>query len=148
MYADSDTDMKKDVEATISYWRDPGDGSLPDADHDIEILLGHRDEENRTMLIRDIRGTESSYSLDTNGFEVHTLSKRERDASDEDVVESEYFEEVSNMLQTMSVDPSAPLIWLTLTCQWQHRSQRRDRIWQSRTAIRARRAQAVGIQRC
>jgi hypothetical protein len=41
--------------ATISYWRDLGDGSLPDADHDAEIILGYRDEENRTVRIRDIR---------------------------------------------------------------------------------------------
>ena len=99
--------MKKDVEATISYWRDPGDGSLPDPDHDAEILLGHWDEENRTVLVRDIRGTELSYSLDTHGFEVYTLSKRERDNPNQDIAESEYFEEISNMIKTMCVTHSS-----------------------------------------
>ena len=54
--------MKKEVQATISYWRDPGVGSSPDPNYDADIILGHHDEENRTMLFRDIRGTESSYS--------------------------------------------------------------------------------------
>ena len=95
--------MKKDVGATISYWRDPGDGSLPNAEHDVEILLGHRDEENCSVNVRDIRGTESNYSLDTHGFRVYTLSKSERDAIRQDISESEYFKQVSDMIKTLSV---------------------------------------------
>jgi hypothetical protein len=94
--------MQKDIEVMIPYWRDPGDGSLPDPEHDVDIVLGHRDEENRTVRLRDIRGTESSYSLDTHGFQVYTLPKKERDPVSEDIGESEYAEEVSHMIKTVS----------------------------------------------
>jgi len=94
--------MKRDVEATISYWLDPGDGSLPNPEHDSEILLGHWDEENHTMLINDIRGAESSYSLDTHGFAVHTLPKQERDITNQELVDGEYFEEISNMIKEVT----------------------------------------------
>jgi hypothetical protein len=101
--------MKKDVEAVISYWRDPGDGSLPDPDNDAEIFLGHHDEENRTMHITDMRGAESSYSLDENGFEVHTLPQNERDWANEEIVRTEYFAEVSGLIKKALVNPKVSL---------------------------------------
>lgn len=91
--------MKKDIEAVISYWLDPGDGSLPDPENDAEIFLGHHDEENRIMHIRDMRGAETSFSLDTNGFEVHTIPKKERDFMDEEIVRTEYFIEISDLIK-------------------------------------------------
>jgi hypothetical protein len=94
--------MKKDIEAVMSYWRDPGDGSLPDPENDAEIFLGHHGEENHTMLIRDIRGSESSYSLDRHSFQVYTISK-ERDITNKDFVKTEYFEEISNLVKTALV---------------------------------------------
>jgi len=95
--------MKKDIDATISYWRDPGNGSPPDPAHDADLLLGHRDEENRKMLIRDIRGEESSFILDTHGFEVYTLPKRDP-AADQDIDQDEYFKEIHDMLKKTFVE--------------------------------------------
>ena len=90
--------MKKDVEPTISYWRDPDDGSLPDPEHDAEIFLGHWDEEICTVLVRDICETESGYAFDTHGFEIFTLLRKERDSPNHDTGDSEYFDEVSDMM--------------------------------------------------
>lgn len=95
--------MGKDVETTISYWRAPEDGSLPDAEHFKELLLGHRDEEKQRIIVRDIRGTESTYFLDTHGFEVHKLSAKGRDILDQEVVKTKYYEEISNLVKEMSV---------------------------------------------
>lgn len=91
--------MKKDIEAMIGYWRDPGDGSLPDKENDKEILLGHHDEVQKPMLIRDIRGSESDYSLDTHGFQVYTLPEKERNLTDVAVVKTEYFDEIASMIK-------------------------------------------------
>jgi hypothetical protein len=91
--------MKKDVEAVISCWRDPGDGSLPDPENDAETFFGHHDEDNRTMHVRDMRGSESIYLLDTNGFEVHTIAKKEWDMMNEEIVRTEYFEEISDLIK-------------------------------------------------
>jgi hypothetical protein len=118
--------MKKDVKTTISYWRDPGDGSLPDPEHDAEIFLGHWDEENRTMLVRDIRGAESDFSLDTHGFEAHTLAKKDRKLGqtyelhgsgppNPEIGDSEYFEEISDMIKKVYARPSSYFL-LILTC--------------------------------
>jgi len=107
--------MKKDVEAIISYWRDPGDGSLPDPENDAEIFLGHHDEDNRKMHITDIRGAESSYSLDTNGFEVHTIPVKERDWENEEIVKSEYFDEVSDLIKRVLVHPDGAFYLQSLT---------------------------------
>jgi len=91
--------MRKDVEAVISYWRDPGGGSLPDPENHAEIFFGHHDEDNRTMHVQDIRGSDSIYSLDTNGFEVRTIAKTEWDMMNEEIVRMEYFEEISSLIK-------------------------------------------------
>jgi len=47
--------------------------------------LGHLDEGNRTMLVKDMRENESSFSLDVQGFTIQTIPKKERDVTDQDV---------------------------------------------------------------
>jgi hypothetical protein len=51
------------------------------------------------MLIRDIRGEESSYTLDTHSFEVHHISNKERDMMNEELVRSEYFDEIADLIK-------------------------------------------------
>ena len=105
--------MAKDVETTMCYWHDRGDGSLPNAEKYKEILLGHLDEEKHKVIVKDIRGTESDYSIDIHGFEVHKLQARERIVSDLEVVKTEYFDEISQFLKDMLVNLS--LLYVTLT---------------------------------
>lgn len=104
--------MKKDVEATISYWKGPHEDSLPDITHDGEILLGHWEEDNHKMLIRDIRGEESDYLLDTHGFTVRTLPKKGRDVTTQEINGGEYYEEISNMIKEMSANHNF-LSWIS-----------------------------------
>ena len=94
--------MKKDIEAMVAYWRNPGDGSLPDKENDKEILLGHHDELQRRMLIRDIRGSESKYFLDTHGFQVHALPRIERLVTDVNVINTIYFDEIAATIKKLS----------------------------------------------
>jgi hypothetical protein len=95
--------MRKHVETTISYWRDSGDGSLPDTNYYKELLFGHTDEDKHNVTVRDIRGTESVYSLDTHGFEIRKLSSKERDITNQEVVKTEYYDEISNLIKEMFV---------------------------------------------
>jgi hypothetical protein len=102
--------MPKDFQGTISYWRDPGDGSGPNPEHDREIVLGHRDEDNRQVTIHDIRGTEHDYKLDVHGFATTTFPpKADRDARHHEGEEgsSEYFEEVMEKIKEMLVNKSS-----------------------------------------
>jgi hypothetical protein len=55
------------------------------------------------MLIRDIRGSEPDYTLDTHGFQVYTLPKNERNISDMEVVKTEYYDEVAASIKEMFV---------------------------------------------
>jgi hypothetical protein len=115
--------MKKDIEAVISYWKDPGDGSRPDPENDAEIFLGHHDEDNRKMHITDMRDAEPIYSLDTNGFEVHDIPVKERDWENEEIVRTEYFGEISDLIKRVLVPSGVPLsLQLELTHFWQNRS--------------------------
>ena len=95
--------MSKHVETTISYWRDPGDGSVPDTNYYKELLLGHKNEDKHKITVRDIRGTESVYALATHGFEIHKLPNKERDITDQEVLKMEYYDEISNLIKEMFV---------------------------------------------
>jgi len=91
----------KDLEATVSYWRDSEGASVPNPEHDAEILLGDWDQETRTKLVRDIRGTESDFTLDVHGFQTYTLAPKDRDSKIEGEQHEEYFEEIGDMLKKM-----------------------------------------------
>lgn len=92
--------MKKDIETTIGYWRDPDGADVPNIEHDAEILLGHLDEEKVPMLVKDIRGAESSYTLDTQGFTVRALPTKPADITDQ-TVDGPYFQEISKMIKEL-----------------------------------------------
>lgn len=88
--------MSKDIKTTIAYWLDPLDGSRPDASRDIELVLGHGDEDNQNILLHDIRGKEEQNSLDVHGFQTHILPKRERNVDGE---AKEYFAELVELIK-------------------------------------------------
>lgn len=69
-----------------------------------------RTKKHRTVLVRDICGTESGYSLDTHGFEVFTLSKKDGDSPNNDTGDSEYFDEVSDMIKAAFVSHLSDLL--------------------------------------
>jgi hypothetical protein len=67
--------------------------------------LGHADEENREVLVRDIRGTESEYSLEQNGFTTFKLPKKEgRDTAVLNGKTDEYYDELVAMVKVLYVD--------------------------------------------
>ena len=94
--------MTRDFEASMPYWRDPHDGSGPNAERDKEILFGHIDEDIHQVIVHDIRGTESTFDLDTHGFEAITLQKKDRITTFEED-DRECFEELSNVIKTRCI---------------------------------------------
>lgn len=94
--------MAKPFSGIIGYWGDQGDGRTPNGALFKETFVGHTDEDLREMPINDIRGEEAAHQLDVNGFEAHTLAPRpSRDLSILAGNESEYFEEVKDLIQKM-----------------------------------------------
>ena len=56
-------------------------------------------KDTRRMFVQDIRGNESSYSLDRNGFEiVHHLTE-EKDFLDDDQIQKAYYPEVEELVK-------------------------------------------------
>jgi hypothetical protein len=90
--------MPKDFEAEIPYWLDPHDGSGPNADKDKELLFGHVDEDIHQIVVHDIRGLESTFDLDTHGFEAITLPKKDRISTFQED-DTECFEELSDLVK-------------------------------------------------
>jgi hypothetical protein len=91
----------RDVDATIRYFKEKEDGTLPDP---IYIDRGPRkappsEGSPRMMKIHDIRGTEDEYSLDKEGFQILKHSSAEKDFVDDDQVRKVYHAETEDLLK-------------------------------------------------
>lgn len=94
--------MSKDFNGIICYWKDPGDGTDPNPKHDFGIVVGHLDEDNRTVLMRVLRGKESEFDLDKQGFTTCTFSLKEgRVALHVENDGAKYFAEVAGMVKEL-----------------------------------------------
>lgn len=94
--------MAKDFVGTMSYWLNPHDGSGPDIEHDKELFFGERDADSKEVVIYDIRGKESEFSLDTHGFEAITLPIKNRVSTYEED-DAQYLEELTDLIKSRSV---------------------------------------------
>lgn len=87
----------KDVVTIINYFS-------PEVDYEDLSAWKHRylgtsDEHTREVIVQDIRGQEESFSLDENGFHFVTLPVKERSVENEEVIKSEYYPELENVIQ-------------------------------------------------
>lgn len=55
----------------------------------------------RTVVIRNIRDLPEEFTLDRNGFELHTYPTEHKDFSNEDTFVPQYYEECHTLLQKM-----------------------------------------------
>jgi hypothetical protein len=94
---------KHNVETTLNYWDDPGDGSPPTP---IIIAKGRITNErpNRAhkFLVTDISGDEDKYTLDTAGFQYCRHSSCEKNFVDEAAITSAYYKECEELLKNVT----------------------------------------------
>ena len=87
------------VEASLNYHKPNEDGSPPHPTYVDRPETYDRPFETHKVLIRDISGDEGNYTLDTNGFQVHSHTSVEKDFVDDDQIKSSYYPEVEQLLK-------------------------------------------------
>ena len=71
--------------------------NIPDDAEDQRLT--NVDWEDKPVRVVDIRGCESEYNLDANGFEVVSHESRTHDFTNREVIEKEYLPEVEDLLK-------------------------------------------------
>lgn len=98
-----DSIPKHHVEATLNYWDDPGNGKPP-----TPIFIGKgkvtnkRPHRPRPFVIMDITDKEDYYSLDGHGFQYCRHESREQDFTDEQAIQSVYYDECRQLLKDVT----------------------------------------------
>lgn len=88
------------------YYNSP-EGKLP-ATNDIELILGTKDADEHSVLIKDIRDNESSYSLDKNGFMIAKHSIPLDYLAHQDRIKSIYYPAMAELIRQRHVSNSDP----------------------------------------
>jgi hypothetical protein len=88
-----------DVTTQLFYYKDPGDGSKPPPNIVGKVDTYERPSESLTHTVKDIRGNESQYALDTHGFQIHVQESQEKDFLDDEQIKAVYYPEVDQLLK-------------------------------------------------
>ena len=88
-----------DVVATFNYHKNPADGSAPAPTYVGKPETYERPTESKEMTVRDIRGEEDRYSLETTGFQVFRHVSAEKEFIDEEKIKREYYPEIEEILK-------------------------------------------------
>ncbi|EMR63916.1 putative methyltransferase-like protein [Eutypa lata UCREL1] len=92
-----------DISASINYWKDPGDGSLPTpVNVSDDTVTNKRPTVAQRVLVRDITGEEAKYTLDKNAFQLHhheSTLKELDEFRDDAKVKAEYYPESAQLLK-------------------------------------------------
>ena len=89
----------RDVLADFNYYKDPGDGSGPAPSIVGKPETYERPAETRKMLVKDIRGEEERYALDTTGFQIYRHVSRESAFEDDEEIKRIYYPEIEGILK-------------------------------------------------
>ncbi|KAI1306901.1 hypothetical protein F5Y03DRAFT_394336 [Xylaria venustula] len=96
---------KRDVSTYINYYRDPGDGSPP-----MPVKISDKTVKNerptiaKSVIITDVTGEESKYTLDRNGFHFcrRATSLHGADFHDDELVQTRYYPEAEQLLKDIT----------------------------------------------
>jgi len=90
---------RHDVQTTLYYYKDPGDGSPPAPTYVGKPETFERPSESLDVTVTDISGSESKYNLDNHGFQIYKHSSAEKDFVDDDKIKREYYPETEELLK-------------------------------------------------
>jgi hypothetical protein len=89
----------QDVNTVLNYFKPTEDGSPPHATYIDRPDTYKRPSEAHRSIVRDVRGREKDYTLDGNGFQVHSNSANEKDFLDDEKIKTGYYAEVEQLLK-------------------------------------------------
>jgi hypothetical protein len=101
--ANEDNMRNHNVETTLNYWDDPGDGSRP-----TPIVIGkgritnERPHRAHNFFVSDISGEEEKYTLDSTGFQYYRHASCEKDFFDEEAIQAAYYDECKELLRSVT----------------------------------------------
>jgi hypothetical protein len=102
------TTGSQDVEAILNYHKSNEDGSPPHPTYVDRPETYERPVAPHTVTVRDVRGRESEFSLDKNGFEFYRNTAKEKDFLDDEKIKRGYYAEVEQLLKDAYV--SHPIV--------------------------------------
>ncbi|KAK0748353.1 hypothetical protein B0T21DRAFT_277959 [Apiosordaria backusii] len=95
--------MGRDIQTAVNYYDDPGDGTPP-----TPVYVGSmRITNSRPMLsvpvmVADITGSESTFTLNTHGFQYHTKPTPFSAFHDEERIRNEYYKECEHLIRNLT----------------------------------------------
>jgi len=87
------------VQATLFYYKDPGDGSPPPPTYIGKPETFERPSVPLETVVTDIAGKEKDYTLDSHGFQIYPHSSTEKDFVDDEKIKAEYYPETEQLLK-------------------------------------------------
>ena len=88
-----------DVQTTLYYYKDPGDGSPPAPSYIGKPETYERPSEATNVVVSDIRGSEANYDLDRNGFQFYKHASVEKAFGDDEHIKQVYYPETEQLLR-------------------------------------------------
>ena len=96
----ADTASKKHNVATVlNYYPEPADGSPPAPTYVGKPETYTRPYVEQNVVIHDVSGDESKYTLDSHGFQIYNHESREKDFVDDEKIKAEYYPETEQLLK-------------------------------------------------
>jgi len=93
------TEKSRDVQTTLFYYKDPGDGSGPAPTYVGRPETYERPAQPLDVTVTDISGNESKYNLDNHGFQIYNHTSTEKDFLDDEKIKAEYYTETEQLLK-------------------------------------------------
>ncbi len=89
----------QDVNTALNYHKPNEDGSPPHPSYVDRPETYDRPFESHPVVVKDVRGQESKYSLDLNGFQFYAHSSFEKDFLSDDKIRDQYYKETEQLLK-------------------------------------------------
>lgn len=89
----------QDVHTVLNYHKPNEDGSPPHPTYVDRPETFDRPFEPHAAIVKDVRGRENEFSLDSNGFQFYKKPSAEKDFIDDEQIKDHYYKEVEQLLK-------------------------------------------------
>lgn len=89
----------QDVQTVLNYHKPNADGSPPHPSYIDRPETFDREFESHPVTVKDVRGRENEYTLDSNGFQFYRHPSVEKDFVVDEDIKDQYYREVEQLLK-------------------------------------------------
>lgn len=89
----------QDVQTILNYHKPNEDGSPPQPTYVDRPETYDRPVDPHPATIKDVRGRENDFSLDSNGFQFYKYPSVEKDFLDDEQIKDQYYKETEQLLK-------------------------------------------------